>query len=404
MLRKLLGVAVAATVAISAAPAAYGDTVEPEEDVATVADAAQAELEDLGQQAAEEGITVEEAVARYGWQDDFVAVAGKLRDAHPDTYAGAVISGDGTGAWVAFKGEAPAEAAELAAAVPAPVKVIPGRAYSEEELRQTLKTTHFSILDRPDVANSAGEYDIETGVVTIEAEPAQPLADPEAKERFRAALQPMRVAGSAVRVEVKVADKVESGTEAYIRGGGYLNKTNGAAWCTTAFTVKQGSTRGVSTAAHCGESKLRYLNHGTSSYTTISRKRRHSGGHGDVGWFTRGGYTAARTFYYNRGKTRYVDDTRWAVQGVAISNFGRTTGYKGSPKVHRINVCYGDFCDMVAMDKHYTQGGDSGGPWFRGNTAYGIHSGWVSLGGKKRSTFSEVRYLPQALDISVYER
>ncbi|MGW7485229.1 S1 family peptidase [Nonomuraea muscovyensis] len=403
MLRKLLGVAVAATVAISAAPAAYGDT-DPVEDVPTVTDAAQAELEDLRQLATEEGITLDEAVARYGWQDDFVAVANRLRDAHPDTYAGAVVAEDGTSGWIAFKGEAPATAAELTAAVPVPVKVVADRGYSEEELRQTLRTTHFGMLEQPGVANSAGEYDIETGVVTVEVEPAEPLTDPEAKERFLARLQPVRAANAAVKVEVKVADKVEMGTEAYIRGGGYLDKTNGATWCTTAFTVKQGSARGVATAAHCGESKLRYLNHGTSSYTTISRKRRHSGGHGDVGWFTTGGYTAARTFYYNRGKTRYVDDTRWAVQGVAISNFGRTTGYKGSPKVHRINVCYGDFCDMVAMDKHYTAGGDSGGPWYRGNTAYGIHSGYVVLGGKKRSTFSEVRYLPQALDISVFER
>lgn len=294
---------------------------------------------------------------------------------------------------------------ELARAVPVPVKVIGGRPYSEEELRQTLKTTHYGILDRPDVATSAGEYDIETGVVTIETQPKEPLTDPEAKEQFRAELQPVQVADAAIKVEVKVVDKVEVVPEAYIRGGGNLNTTAGAAFCTTAFTVKQGSVRGIATAAHCaGSSKMRYLNHGTSSYTTVTRERRHEGGHGDMAWYSRGGYTAARTFYYNQGKTRYVDGTRWSVQGLGVSNYGRTTGYKGSPKVYRINICVDRLCDMVAMDKHYTQGGDSGGPWFRGNTAYGIHMGYTTMGGRKRSVYSGVRYLPQALDISVFER
>ncbi|MGV9374195.1 hypothetical protein ACWDRB_00170 [Nonomuraea sp. NPDC003707] len=403
MLRKLLGVAVAAAIAISTVPAvAYGDTPDPEEETA-IEDPAVSELEDIRQTAAEEGITLEEATALYGWQDDFAAAANQARDSYPDTYAGAVIAEDGRSAWIAFKGEAPAAMADLTRTVPVPVRVIGGRAYSEEELRQTLKTTHYSILDRPDVATSAGEYDIETGVVTIETQPKEPLTDPAAKERFRARLQPVQAANSAVKVEVKVVDQLELVPEAYIRGGGYLDDDDKI--CTTAFTVKQGSVRGVATAAHCaGSSTVQYLNHGTSSFNTITRQRRHEGGHGDMAWYSRGSYTAARTFYWNHSKTRYVDDTRWSVQGLAVSNFGRSTGYKGSPKVYRINICVDRLCDMVAMDKHYTKGGDSGGPWFRGNTAYGIHMGWTRIGGKKRSVYSEVRYLPQALDISVFER
>ncbi|MEV0202590.1 S1 family peptidase [Nonomuraea sp. NPDC050691] len=439
MLRKLLGVAVAATVAMSAAPAvAYGDTPEPgaatqgdtpkfeavaqddtpeepeesgpeetAEDAASVADADAAEMEDLQQAATEEGITLEQAVARYGWQDDFVKVANQARDSFPDTYAGAVVAEDGSSASIAFKGEVPATVTDLARTVHAPVKVVGGRPYSEEELRQTLKTTHYEILARADVATSAGEYDVERGVVTIEAQPKEPLADPAAKERFRAALQLARLAGSnpAIKVEVKVADQVEVQPQAYIRGGGLLNTTGAQTVCTTGFTVKKGSTTGISTAAHCGDdSKLRYHNHDTNDYTIVTRKSRHEGGHGDMAWYSRGGYTAAKTFYYNKGKTRYVDETRWAVQGVRLSNYGRTSGYKSSAKIYRINVCVDRVCDMVAMDKMNTKGGDSGGPWFNGTSAYGIHMGWAKIGGKKRSMYSEVRYLPQALGVTVLER
>ncbi|NUW39019.1 hypothetical protein [Nonomuraea rhodomycinica] len=439
MVRKLLGVAVAATVAMSVAPSvAYGATAQsgaagrgdtpkpaavaqdgttdvpeesgPEEtaeDTAGVGDVDAAEMEDLQQAATEEGITLEEAIARYGWQDDFVRVANEARDSFPDTYAGAVIAEDGSSASIAFKGEAPATVTNLAKTVRHPVKVFGGRPYSEEELRQALRTTHYEILARPGVATSAGEYDVETGVVTIEAQPKEPITDPAAKERFRAALQPARLATAnpAIKVDIEVADQVESQPQAYLRGGGLLNTTGAETVCTTGFTVKKGSTTGISTASHCSDdSKLRYHNHDTNEYTIVTRKGRHSGGHGDVAWYSRGSYTAAKTFYYNKGKTRYVDETRWAVQGVRLSNYGRTSGYKSSAKIYRINLCVDRECDLVAMDKMVTKGGDSGGPWFNGTSAYGIHKGWVKLGGKKRSVYSEVRYLPQALGVTVLER
>ncbi|GAA2293132.1 hypothetical protein GCM10010149_46040 [Nonomuraea roseoviolacea subsp. roseoviolacea] len=439
MISRLLGVAVAATVAISVAPAvAYGATPgsgaatggetpkaeavtqddsadvpeesgpeETAEDTASVGNVDAAEMEDLRQAATEEGITLEEAVARYGWQDDFVRVANEARDSFPDTYAGAVISEDGSSASIAFKGEAPTTVTNLAKTVRHPVKVFGGRPYSEEELRQTLKATHYEILARPDVATSAGEYDVQTGVITIRTQPKEPITDPAAKERFRASLLPARLASAnpAIKVDIEVADQLEYQPQAYLRGGGLLNTTGGEAHCTTGFTVKKGSTTGVTTAAHCGyPSKQRYHNHDTNDYTIVTRKGSHSGGHGDVAWFSRGSYTAAKTFYYNKGKTRYVDETRWAVQGVRLSNYGRTSGYKSSAKIYRINLCFDQECDMVAMDKAVTKPGDSGGPWFNGTSAYGIHSGVAKVGGKSRSVYSEVRYLPQALGVTVMER
>mgnify|MGYP003494911257 FL=1 len=47
-------------------------------------------------------------------------------------------------------------------------------------------------------------------------------------------------------------------------------------------------------------------------------------------------------------------------------------------------------------------GGDSGGPWYWGGTAYGIHYG-VSTGydGYARNLFSQTRYSDEALGVYV---
>ncbi|MEI3614887.1 hypothetical protein [Pseudogracilibacillus sp. SO30301A] len=43
---------------------------------------------------------------------------------------------------------------------------------------------------------------------------------------------------------------------------------------------------------------------------------------------------------------------------------------------------------MTAVSRHITSGGDSGGPWFYGGTAYGIHSGYQTISNVKRSQFT----------------
>lgn len=42
------------------------------------------------------------------------------------------------------------------------------------------------------------------------------------------------------------------------------------------------------------------------------------------------------------------------------------------------------------MHNREADSGDSGGPWFYGNTAYGIHSGYKSIWGFTRDVFTPV--------------
>lgn len=58
-----------------------------------------------------------------------------------------------------------------------------------------------------------------------------------------------------------------------------------------------------------------------------------------------------------------------------LCKYGRTSGLT-CDTVHDRTTCRDAYCNLIAMDHRYAAGGDSGGPWFWGGTAYGVHSGW----------------------------
>lgn len=55
-------------------------------------------------------------------------------------------------------------------------------------------------------------------------------------------------------------------------------------------------------------------------------------------------------------------------------------------------------CRLVRTDSDISDGGDSGGPWYYGNTAYGIHWGVFGTWLGDRSAFSRAAYVDEALN------
>jgi hypothetical protein len=138
------------------APVQLGDAPDP------------AELEDLATIADQQGISLDLAVERYGWQQSFAMLAASLREAHPSEFAGARIEADGS-PWIAFRASAPAEArrmiAEASAAIfkvgTSTIKIVEGRGFAEAELDARLTAAHFAALQQRDlVANASSGYDI----------------------------------------------------------------------------------------------------------------------------------------------------------------------------------------------------------------------------------------------------
>ena len=96
-------------------PWGAGDDVAEMPDVAPpeIGDAPnQAELEDLQFIADQEGISLETAIERYGWHDNFSLAVEQIREASPAAFSGAEIVDD-SNAWIAFDGKAPQEALDI---------------------------------------------------------------------------------------------------------------------------------------------------------------------------------------------------------------------------------------------------------------------------------------------------
>lgn len=371
----------------------------------TIDDLTAGELEDLQAMAESDGITLEESIDRNGWQDSFIEVSGELEATFPGEFSGAVKAEDGSSAWFAFKGDIPAEAIELAQSLPVPVEVVGNRGFSEAELADAKETAHQAVIAREDVVDATTAYDIQAGEINVQAQILQPLKS----DKVRAAVaqsvtSALDVPGGGFTVTVNVVrENISDAQDQYVRGGGSLS-----VGCTSGFNLKQisGSTKRLGTAGHCTRgSSQTYSNHSVAGgSTSVSTVWSHEGSWGDIGYTTTGSKSGTRTFYQDRNSTRYADDRgSMPAVGTSICKFGMTSG-KSCGKVRHRDVSAGSLRHMVIMSNTSCQGGDSGGPWFKGGTAYGIHFGLIaSSDGTYRCSFTPA-YLFQNRGYDVWTR
>lgn len=167
------------------------------------------------------------------------------------------------------------------------------------------------------------------------------------------------------------------GTEANIYGGLGLNP------CTSAYAVQNSQgIRGVSTAAHCSESNtLDYNGIVLPVYDMLKW------GSYDVSWHTTPGLTVTNQFQTDiNGYLRRVAATQhrnYQSVGDYVCKYGVTSYYTCgfiSSKYVQGNVNFPAYFTFIRVDNtagytNLSSGGDSGGPWFNGTVAYGIHHG-----------------------------
>ncbi|WP_067831200.1 S1 family peptidase [Actinomadura kijaniata] len=359
-----------------------------------------AELEDLRLVARSDGISLEEAVRRWGWQGSFLKVTGRLQGRYPGEYSGAEIIGEGSGAWIGFKGAVPPEAVVLARTLPVPVRLIGNKGFSEKELNDATVENFFRVAGHPGVETAEGGYEIASGVIGISVAPRGHLSANERRRLLRGRAE------APITVSVTIVDRVDASPKAHMHGGGFLN---GDGICTAAFTVRKGRARGVATAHHCsqGNSRFRFYNHHhRGRFTTIKRRGSHGGRYGDMAWYSSGRYKAVPWFYYAPNKRRKVHLYRWPRVGQKICNYGRFTHTKCT-KVYKNGQCvkYAGlprYCGLTAVRGEVTRKGDSGGPWYWGNDAYGILSGAKRIDRRTRDLFTPVAGMYEAMGVSVY--
>ena len=195
-------------------------------------------------------------------------------------------------------------------------------------------------------------------------------------------------------VRVVEVDELAKPAVASFAGKAIYTPTFNGLWCTSGFTVRQDSnTEGVTTAAHCSglsssnTAADRPMYYGAGSDTFLPRHGRRFYGSYDVQWHTTPGYEDRAWMYV--GETGGLRDVTGlhgrglTSVGDYVCDFGQHSGYSCS-NVATISASIGyvpnsnntfivTYCSKPC--EKMIRGGDSGGPHFLVNDAYGITSG-----------------------------
>ncbi|HRC84383.1 MAG TPA: S1 family peptidase [Thermoanaerobaculia bacterium] len=165
-----------------------------------------------------------------------------------------------------------------------------------------------------------------------------------------------------------------------IQGGRPITDFTTFTGCTSAFVVRSsGGELGITTAGHCDNNQTNEDDFTNFTYRT----QIYSGSH-DVQWHSAGcGVTFLNQFDSGTGIRNVTGSLGRGNQAVGawVCKNGRTTGATcgsiGSKSYCPSYVPSGNstFICVNPGNVPLSQPGDSGGPWFSGNTAYGVHSG-----------------------------
>ncbi len=162
-----------------------------------------------------------------------------------------------------------------------------------------------------------------------------------------------------------------------VNAGLRLNASNGFD-CTSGFSVVNSSgVKGILTAAHCYDSM-------TFNGTDLPFQGSAFGGPCDVQWHTAPGFNV-RNLAYDGTNNRLILSSKhrdYQTLNEYVCKYGWASGYSCG------NIIDKSFDPGGAMNNtlirvhnddgvHLSEGGDSGGPWFSVNTAYGLHVGGI---------------------------
>jgi hypothetical protein len=369
-----------------------------------------ATMQDLTTFAKESGRDLAAVVAAHQGIHEFSAYTTQLEETSPDTFvrAGLAAEGGATNPWIQFTAKPSADIVAELERLPVNTEVQYGAPASSTELADLAYALTTSLAARSDVIQSAGtRYDPERRVLRLQYAPVGGIQRTALDSVFQGALTSGTIGGQLPIEVVLELDADRAGVnERTIEGGRDLNLTNGDAHCTAGFTVVRYGNRGVLTARHCNNA-LRYGNAvglistspGQAPNTAIDLQFHRT--------LTENGHSTNKQFRAtNRqaGGDRTVTAVANAPMNSAVCHWGRTSGYRCT-YIADTNTCqvYNGghrWCGLDITDADVSAGGDSGGPWFFGNTARGIHSGaWDG----NESYLTRISRVNQHLDATVLQ-
>lgn len=365
-------VGLGATFFLGTGPASASADASRDADDATLAAA-------LDEHADELGISTEELEARMEKENAFAVAVTDVQEQFPNDYLGASVA-DGS-ASVSFKGAAPDKAVTILRESAPDATIIGQVGWNEKEISEAGEDLHYRLYEElgDGVATSidAREGTITITVPSMEFQNALRVVDSESDSTDRSEL-------SQFAITVEADADLATGEDA-IYGGGALTS------CTAGWSVsKSGYPNALITAAHCSNSQT-FTGGVALSFRAESSNR-------DVRWHS-SSITANPAYYTGSGWT-YVFGKANPVEGQSLCKYGKTSHYT-CDTTYLDNQCRDSYCDMMTMNNRKAASGDSGAPWFSGNTAYGVHSGYVTIWLVARDMFTPINSGLTSLGISL---
>lgn len=334
------------------------------------------------------------------WVNSFSGVVTRLSESYPDDFAASEMDAISRQGWVGFKGEVPADAQEILAEQPG-IEVRSDIGYSMQEMDDYIAELSHEAAK---TAGSGGEATavqvgndaiIEVNVHVredIAGKSFSPLSATDEEDIQRAldeTAPPFE--GPELDIRLSVSDE-PLGEDQDHTAGGKINVTVGSNTyiCTAAFPIKRngGSEIGVLTAGHCrGPGPWKYNTTPNAFYSPYPNSQSTTTGSstgGDFRWHHSKSMFNGRTYVGKSGQSTIFVAAHLASVGNGMCVYGRTSARTCST-VKAINQAYtiaipdaGEYrtiSPLIQLKDGKTLGGDSGGPWYYGTSAYGIHSG-----------------------------
>lgn len=197
----------------------------------------------------------------------------------------------------------------------------------------------------------------------------------------------------------------ETTLEVNARGGRTLRRaTDGRLMCTSGFAVRRNNgNRGIITARHCPNNLTYGWNQGVITFG--SNANRINRGLIDIQFHRiNSGHRVSPFFLGSSPRDdRVVRAVANGPVGTVACHYGAATRYS-CDRIRLVNRCVSlsgtTYCGLDRTSSHVSAGGDSGGPWFLGNTARGTHTG----GGSAGSIFTRIGRVANNMNARVLRR
>ncbi|WP_146603918.1 S1 family peptidase [Micromonospora deserti] len=261
-----------------------------------------------------------------------------------------------------------------------PVTIVGDRRYSNADLTKVLPSLS-RLLDAasPEVYEVSYDAAKDHFVATASATAAKDIRGAYPTQRDGL----VDVAGMPVELIVKNTPP-DATPETTVVGGAGLNINDGGVFrpaCTGGFTVRTTTAVGTLTAGHC-PNFLYYGSERILSFAAECDPTSSTCDNGDMQWHATS--SIAPRFRADNDEYRDVATVGFPVVGDIACHYGIGTGHKVCGAVRQVNTCLRlqepefvatRLCNAATMKTYISTHGDSGGPWFYGSTALGIHHG-----------------------------